>query len=1066
MSLIINSDEIIDKCLTEEVLLHYNYNIIRHGKELWCKCPSCGKVPAKGKKAFQLFTKKNKQSGKCFSCGYSADAYALVKFLGNLSETKDHPEILKILADVSKVEIKYEIVTAAPTKTTKDKAIEISNNKKLFTTTHFVQPGSFAEEDLVKSGLTAEDFLTKVTTVIDGISTTVEIFRARSASKDGKYIIPGDDLVFIYQGLDGNIMEYQLKDKKGNYMGKPIELSRVRYQHPEHHQATNGKSMKYASPYGSGSQLWWPNKLIEMYQSGTQFDTLYIQEGEKKAEKATKAGMLSVGIMGIANIMGANKQLHPDFALIIKKCKIRNIVFVVDADWNILKYEPSNEPSNMVNSRALTFFSATNNVKAYFHALINNNIDVNVHFSYILPNENKDKGMDDLLANTLKGKESDLLAEYAMLLNTPHGSGTYVNTHNISVMSASKLQEIFKIGTKDQFVEANFNYLKELEKFNYNGTWLKIDDNCKDVMAQALAPEEEFYKISYNKKGEIVIKWMPSKFHKYLVNNGTGQYIISKQQSAVNECLIKCNADLKTVTKIRPKDLRFDILRFFENIGEYDMYDFCVNNEKYLSDNSFINNIKYINDQVNLVENTPTSQNTYFNNCYWHVTKSGIESKNLADLNGYIWQQQVKDFAPKLGKEPLVRFVKIDEYNYKPIFRDDFKKADFLQFLINTGNDYRTIPFEKLTPEQLQKVWNNLANKLSGIGYATHRHFNPSIAKAIVATDSNDASEGESHGRTGKSLLGQLFKNICTTWEIDGKKPDIDTDKNLYGDVDENTELVYYDDTRKGWDFESVLSRITGNFKIRQMYKAEIHLPREKTPKFFITTNHIIKGYLNSPSFRDRINYIPFSNFYNENWKPSNDFKNLFFDEWDWEQWNLCYEMVACSQQIYFENGLIQGNMDLVSQKSLYTEISETIVKWFDEFFIDGKDNTILRDEGKTVHRLNLEIDKSIILTKFESENRKYVNQFGMTSTKFKQKIKQWCVFHGFKFNPKVPLKDKTGEILSEYGGDDKRSGKEYITIGSSIAKEDSYSEIFNPDLIEFDANVLKVNEMTPWNSL
>ena len=61
-------------------------------------------------------------------------------------------------------------------------------------------------------------------------------------------------------------------------------------------------SSKYQSPAGSGTHLYIPEKLRNAYQKGSKITRLFLQEGELKAEKACKHGMLSVGLLGINSL--------------------------------------------------------------------------------------------------------------------------------------------------------------------------------------------------------------------------------------------------------------------------------------------------------------------------------------------------------------------------------------------------------------------------------------------------------------------------------------------------------------------------------------------------------------------------------------------------------------------------------------------------------------------------------------------------------------------------------------------------------------------------------------------
>ena len=101
-------------------------------------------------------------------------------------------------------------------------------------------------------------------------------------------------------------------------------LVRVRWQNPAAHPDKEGKPIKYQSPAGSGSHIYIPERLRKLYKQGREISRLFIQEGEKKAEKSCKHGIYSVGIMGIHNI--ANDGRLPDeVQMIVQRCKVKEL---------------------------------------------------------------------------------------------------------------------------------------------------------------------------------------------------------------------------------------------------------------------------------------------------------------------------------------------------------------------------------------------------------------------------------------------------------------------------------------------------------------------------------------------------------------------------------------------------------------------------------------------------------------------------------------------------------------------------------------------------------------------
>lgn len=342
----------------------------------------------------------------------------------------------------------------------------------------------------------------------------------------------------------------------------------------------------------------------------------------------------------------------------------------------------------------------------------------------------------------------------------------------------------------------------------------------------------------------------------------------------------------------------------------------------------------------------------------------------------------------------LIRVIKPTETTFGLQLSKEAEKCHFLQFLVNTGNFKPHIPINKQTDQEQLDVVQHLCNKLSAIGYLLHDYFDPANAKAVVLMDAEreGQSDGESYGRSGKSLVSDLLKEIIQCVTIDGKKPDIDTDKHLFSEVDERTQVIIMDDIRRNFDFESLLSKITGNFSTRAMYQTDTKIAKANTPKFLITTNHSIKGATNNSSFEDRIHYCVFSDFYNKDHKPIHDFHQRFFDDWEHEQWNLTWNLVACCVQIYLEHKLIEAPGNLHIQKQQRGEIGDNFMDYLNAYFIEyDYDETKQKFNG----RFDVLINKATFYTEYLEAKKNY--KYAYKDRTFWNKLKQWCSYHGFE---------------------------------------------------------------------
>ena len=266
--------------------------------------------------------------------------------------------------------------------------------------------------------------------------------------------------------------------------------------------------------------------------------------------------------------------------------------------------------------------------------------------------------------------------------------------------------------------------------------------------------------------------------------------------------------------------------------------------------------------------------------------------------------------------------------------------------------------------------------------------------------------------------MARIHKLFRKEWiKVPGKKTDIFNDQFIWNDVQENTKLVFIDDVLQGFNFEFLFPNITGDWSVNYKGGRRITLPFTRSPKLYITTNHAIRGM--GSSFTDRQWLIAFSDFYNDSHKPVDDFGMLFFSEWDYDQWNLTWNMLANCIQLYLKFGVVQAPGERLEQRRIRQEIGEVMISWADEYYSDEK-------------HINVRIPRKELWDSFctyDPAQRKFC-----TPTLFKKKVIMYCAWKGWVFNPqkydsvtKKPFNvDKDGKPVI----DDKSGGVEYFTVG------------------------------------
>ena len=98
-------------------------------------------------------------------------------------------------------------------------------------------------------------------------------------------------------------------------------------------------------------------------------------------------------------------------------------------------------------------------------SLKNRNIFVEIFVGHINKNEAGDKGLDDLLANSLRGKEEELAADIEFACNEKKGLGKYIEMFKVTTWTDHKLQELWGLHSHEVFAERHADLLRNLPEF-------------------------------------------------------------------------------------------------------------------------------------------------------------------------------------------------------------------------------------------------------------------------------------------------------------------------------------------------------------------------------------------------------------------------------------------------------------------------------------------------------------------------------------------------------------------------------------------------------------------------
>jgi hypothetical protein len=288
----------------------------------------------------------------------------------------------------------------------------------------------------------------------------------------------------------------------------------------------------------------------------------------------------------------------------------------------------------------------------------------------------------------------------------------------------------------------------------------------------------------------------------------------------------------------------------------------------------------------------------------------GIELKDYSTLDKPIWDTQIKD------------------RNFTPV-NVKTHQAEFERFLWNV----------------VKGDQDRMLSLCSAIGYLLSKHKNKSVTKAIILSDERVTESAV--GRTGKSLFGKALSYMRDSVRIDGKNF-IFREAFTFQQVGPKTELLEFNDVKRDFDFERLFSVLTDDMTIEYKREQPYPIPFEQSPKIFVSTNYTIKG--EGDSFRDRMFEIEFSDYYNSQNKPIDEFGHMFFDDWDEEEWNRFDNFMVECLQLYIDEGLVEYKRINLDEKKLLFETSAEFLEFMKVGFV-----------------VSTRFDKEVLYTRFKN---------------------------------------------------------------------------------------------------
>ena len=274
--------------------------------------------------------------------------------------------------------------------------------------------------------------------------------------------------------------------------------------------------------------------------------------------------------------------------------------------------------------------------------------------------------------------------------------------------------------------------------------------------------------------------------------------------------------------------------------------------------------------EIELKRDSSNESYFYFKNGFVTVNEKGFHFSDYSNLDGFIWSNSIIE-------------RNINKDNLK--LNDNFDFYKFLQ-LVTTDKENDAADLNRFK-----------ALKIC-LGYLLHTYNKQSNSKAVVFTEANLNESAE--GGTGKGLTVKAIRELRNAVHIDGKAFKSNS-QFAFQNIDFDTQIVWFDDVRQNFQFDSLFSVITDGFEVERKGLQRYSIPFALSPKVVINSNYAITDVSGSSERRKyEMELLP---YFDLNHTPLNEFQREFYSEkWTNDDWNNFYcVMFHCSHE-YFKN--------------------------------------------------------------------------------------------------------------------------------------------------------------------
>lgn len=246
-----------------------------------------------------------------------------------------------------------------------------------------------------------------------------------------------------------------------------------------------------------------------------------------------------------------------------------------------------------------------------------------------------------------------------------------------------------------------------------------------------------------------------------------------------------------------------------------------------------------------------------------------------------------------------------------------------------------------------------------------------------------------------------------------GRNLDLTKKPFLFENVSEYTDYILVDDANYMIDLNFFYSWITGDMPINPKNARSYTIPFEKSPKLAFTSNYAPRQ--RDSSTMGRLYFTVYSDYYHDisdhhprPRTPLDDLGLRLFEDFDADQWNGFFNLMAQCVKLYMNFGKINPPMENVEKRGHLNVMGDAFYHWANDYFLP------------LVNAPNANRDSAHFISRKEAldtyceYNKK---DKAITMQRFSKKVEAWAAFHGLTINPEA-AQNGSGRVFKKVNGE------------------------------------------------